>query len=146
MEIINYSSKEEDNNKKIIPNLINNESNLNEKENNSDYEGIPILSQLEIEQGKMSLEDYYKKFYPEFSIINFCNITFIKMGKLITFSFDKNNNYIPRYSIGPHWYLTIILLILILTLSIFINETILSEQGIFKKLWFFILIASIFWH
>ena len=141
MEINNYSSKEEkDNNKNIIPNLINNESNHNEKDNNLDYEGIPILSQLEIEQGKMSLEDYYKKYYPEYRIINFYNFTFIKMGKLITFSFDKNNNYIPKYSIGPHWYLTIILLILILSLSIFINSTILENQGIIKKFWFFILI------
>ena len=49
MEVINYSSKEEDNNNKKFLDLINNESNINEKENNLDYEGIPILSQLEIE-------------------------------------------------------------------------------------------------
>ena len=140
MENIN-SSKEKDDNKKINPDLINNELNHKENDNNSDYEGIPILSQLEIEQGKISLEDYYKKYYPEYSIINFYNFTFIKMGKLITFSFDKNNNYIPKYSIGPHWYLTVVLLIIILSLSIFLNETILKEEGNVKKFVFFILIV-----
>jgi len=140
MEIIN-SSENEDNNKNINPDLLNNELNHNEKDNNSDYEGIPILSKLEIEQGRMSLEDYYKKYYPEYSIINFYNFTFIKMGKLITFSFDKNNNYIPKYSIGPHWYLTVALLIIILSLSIFLNETIFKEEGYLKKFLFFILIV-----
>ena len=98
----------------------------NEKINNTDYEGLPILSQME--PIKPSLEDYYQLNYPEYKIIKFHNFTFIKMGKLLTFCFDQKN-YIPKYSIGPHWYLTLVLLALILGLTCFIYSTIFENMG-----------------
>ena len=100
------------------------------KKNNIDYEGLPILSQME--PIKTSLEDYYQLNYPEYKIIKFHNFTFIKMGKLLTFSFDKKN-CIQKYSIGPHRYLTLVLLVLIIGLTNFIYSTNFKDiEYIFK--------------
>ena len=136
--IINNNSGIE-NNKKPDSTLIIEESNniKNENENNTDYEGLPILTQLD--PIKISLEDYYHTYYPEYKIIKCFNFVFIKMGKLLTFDFDKNN-FIPKYSIGPHWYLTIVLLILILFLTILLYTTIMKPLNLLMKIIFFLLI------
>ena len=118
-----------------IQNNDNISNNINKSE--CDNEGIPILSQLEI--SSYSIEDYYKANYPEYKIIRFRNHIFIKMGRLITFNFDKNNNYIPKLSIGPHWYLTIILLIIILSLAMILYYTIFNNMNSIKKIIFFYL-------
>ena len=141
--IINSSTIEE-NNKISDSSLII--KTQNEKENNSDnkdYEELPILSQLQ--SVKTSLEDFYRINYPEFQIIKFYNFTFIRMGKLLTFNFDKNNNYIPKYSIGPQWYLTVLLLFIIFLISYFIYSAIFNETRFLEKLIFvlFILIEYI---
>ncbi len=132
MQIKNLEN-EKDKNKdsSLVINELNNNKHEN-NHNNLDYEGLPILSQLE--PIKTSLEDFYRTNYPEFKIIKCFNFIFIKIGGLTTFSFDENNDYIPKYSIGPHWYLTIILLILILFLGGLIYSTIFEELGFFKKL------------
>ena len=67
------------------------------------------------------------------------------MGKLLTFNFDKNNNYIPKYSIGPQWYLTVLLLFIIFLISYFIYSAIFNETRFLEKLIFvlFILIEYI---
>ena len=132
------NNTEKENNNISDPKLIINDSNNNENENN-DNEGIPILSQLEPIL-TTSVEDYYKKNYPEYKIIKICNHIFVKIGELYTFNFDKNNNYLPRLSIGPHWYLTIILLILIIGLTIFLYFSIFKNTSLFKILFFFIFI------
>ena len=134
----NNSAKEK--NKKTDTSLIVNELNniKNENENTIDYEGLPILSQLE--PIKISLEDYYRTNYPEFKIIKCYNFLFIKMGKLLTFNFDDKNNYAPKYSIGPHWYLTIILLLIILLLTMLLYSTIFRPLGVLINIFFFILI------
>jgi hypothetical protein len=123
----------------------NNDNDNNKKENddNVDSEGSPILPQLETM--KVSLEEYYRNNYPEHKIIKINNITFVKMGKLLTFHFDKNNNYIPKYSIGPHWYLTVLLIIIVLVLSIVLNSTIFRFSNIFKKIIFFIFVIVIYY-
>ena len=141
--IINSSTIEE-NNKISDSSLII--KTQNEKENNSDnkdYEELPILSQLQ--SVKTSLEDFYRINYPEFQIIKFYRFTFIRMGKLLTFNFDKNNNYIPKYSIGPQWYLTVLLLFIIFLISYFIYSAIFNETRFLEKLIFvlFILIEYI---
>ena len=119
---------------KISDSMVINEikNNKNENNNNLDYEGLPILSQLE--PVKTSLENFYKTNYPEFKIIKCFNFIFIKMGRLLAFNFDENRNYTPKYSIGPHWYLTLVLLILILFLGCLLYSTIFEELGFFKKL------------
>ena len=124
-----------------IQNNDNISNNINKSE--CDNEGIPILSQLEI--SSYSIEDYYKANYPEYKIIRFRNHIFIKMGRLITFNFDKNNNYIPKLSIGPHWYLTIILLIIILSLAMILYYTIFNNMNSIKKIIFFLFVLSIYY-
>ena len=133
------SSKEDTNNTSESDSILTS----NEKNNNTDYEGLPILSQME--PIKTSLEDYYQLNYPEHKIIKFHNFTFIKMGKLLTFSFDKKD-YIPKFSIGPHWYLTLVLLVLIIGLTYFIYSTIFKDMGFIFKfiLVLFILIQYFF--
>ena len=129
-----------DSNKKTDTSLIINELNniKNDNLNTTDYEGLPILPQLE--PIKISLEDYYRTNYPEFKIIKCYNFIFIKMGKLLTFNFDEKNNFVPRNSIGPHWYLTIVLLFIILALTLLIYSTIFRPLGVLIKIIFFVLI------
>ena len=126
MQKININSSSEDTNKSSDFSLILKENN----KNNSDYEGLPTISQ--IEPIKTSLEDYYQLNYPEYKIIKFHNFTFIKMGALLTFNFNPKN-YKPKYSIGPHWYLTIVLLIIIFFITYFIYSTIFESLGIVFK-------------
>ena len=81
--------------------------------NNNNNEIIPIKNLNRIK----TAEEYYTLNYPEFKLYKICGILFCKMGKIITFNFDKNNNFIPKLSIGPHWYLTLTLNFLITSLG-----------------------------
>ena len=131
-----------DNNKN--KNTINNENKYNDSiKDTNDNEGIPILSPLEI--SSYTVEEYYKVNYPEYKIIKFRNYTFIKIGRLITFNFDKNNNYIPKFSIGPHWYLTLVLLLLILSLAIILYFTIFYSLNLFKRIIFLLFLFSLYY-
>ena len=117
---------------------INNYSRLNK-----DIEGVPVISSLEI--SSYSVEEYYKTYYPEYKIIKFYNFTFIRMGRLLTFFFDKKNNYVPRFSIGPHWCLTVVLLLLILSLVYLIYFSIMKKLGEFKSIIFFLFVFSVYY-
>ena len=117
---------------------INNYSRLNK-----DIEGVPVISSLEI--SSYSVEEYYKTYYPEYKIIKFGKFTFIRMGRLLTFFFDKKNNYVPRLSIGPHWCLTIVLLLLILSLVYLIYFSIMKKLGEFKSIIFFLFVFSVYY-
>ena len=119
------------------------ESNESNKEN-VDNEGLPILSSFDI-TSSYSVEDFYKINYPEYKIIKFRNHIFIKMGKLITFNFDKKNKYIPKLSIGPHWYLTFILLLIILSLALILYFTIFKRLSMVKKIIFFLFLISVYY-
>ena len=142
--IINSSTIEENNKISDSSLIIKTQTEKENNSDNKDYEELPILSQLQ--PVKTSLEDFYRINYPEFQIIKFYRFTFIRMGKLLTFNFDKNNNYIPKYSIGPQWYLTVLLLFIIFLLFYFINSAIFYEARFLEKLIFvlFILIEYIF--
>jgi len=123
----------------IINGSDNNNKNEIENNNDNDNEGSPILSQLEpIPKMSSSIEEYYRNNYPEYKIIKIHNLIFVKMGSLLTFNFD--DNYIPKLSIGPHWYLTIILLLLIFFLSLMLYVAIFSHYDLVKTLIFFFLI------
>ena len=124
----------------------NDSNNLNKSSDSTkiiiDVEGIPILEEMNINY--QSAEQYYRLNYPDYKIIKLCKFTFIKMGKLITFNFDKSNNYIPKYSIGPHWYLTLVLFIIIFSLSALLYNTIFTELNTIKKYIFIFFILSIY--
>ena len=132
----------EENNKISDTTLVINGSNTNNKiemesNNDNDNEGSPILTQLEPILSS-SIEEYYRNNYPEYKIIKIHNLIFIKMGNLLTFNFGDNYN--PKLSIGPHWYLTIILLLLIFFLSLMLYVAIFSQSDWAKRIIFFFFI------
>ena len=138
LEIVNNEEQEQEQ---------TNDSNNSNKSSDSakiiiDTEGIPILEDMNINY--LSPGQYYRMNYPEYKIIKLCNLTFIRMGKLITFNFDKSNNYIPRCSIGPHWYLTLVLFLIIFGLSTLLYKTIFYQLDYTKRLFFDLFILSIY--
>ena len=117
---------------------------INQKDlKNNTNEDIPILSSPKLTI--TSVEDYYKAYYPEYTIIKFMNYTFIKMGKLITFYFDKNNNFTPKLSIGPNWNFTILLIVIILIFEAFFYFTIFKRFDILKKIVYFLFIFIVYY-
>ena len=106
----------------------------NNKLNNSEDIPIKQLKKINIK----TPEEYYSTFYPEYKLFKINGFLFCKIGKLITFNFDKNNNFTPKFSIGPHWYMTLFLHVLIIILECVIYIFII------KMLHYFFLIGFIF--
>ena len=134
LEIVN---NEDSNN-----NLNKAKKHINSNKLTIDNEAIPILEEIDINY--ISVEQYYSKNYPEYKIYKFGNFIFIRMGNLITFDFKKSNNYIPTFSIGPNWYLTIVLFIIILSLSILMYKTIILYLSFLKKTIYFLFVLSLY--
>ena len=105
-------------------------------------EAIPILEEMDIDY--LSAEQYYRTNYPDYRIIKCRNLIFVKMGRLLTFYFQKSNNYIPRFSIGPHWYLSIVLFILIYVLSSLLYHTIFNKLSVVKNVIFLLFVVLIY--
>jgi len=80
---------------------------------NNNIENVPIKNIPAIKNA----EEYYSINYPEFKLFKIKGKLFCKIGNLITFNFDKNNNFFPKMSIGPHWFMTFFLNLLILSLG-----------------------------
>ena len=132
-----------DNNIKQNGQINNNDIN-DINQGNIDNEAIPIL--LKSEASFDSVEKYYKAKYPEYKIVKFRNFIFIKMGNLLTFKFDEKDNYAPRFSIGPHWYFSLILFLLIFLLILFFYIPLFNKQNIntYKKMIFYLLTLSVY--
>ena len=96
---------------------------------------IPIKNFKKIK----TAQEYYSLNYPEFKLYKICGILFCKMGNIITFNFDKNNNFIPKLSIGPHWYFTLTLNFLITSLVFTLYNFIIKKLHILFHLAFIIL-------
>ena len=130
----------EDKYKVVDSTLDINEPKTNNKieiESNNYNEGSPILSQLESVDSS-SIENYYRINFPQYRIIKFHKFIFIKMGNLLSFNFD--NNSIPKLSIGPHWYLTILLLFILLGFALLLYKTVFVHTSSLKIIIFFFLI------
>ena len=122
---------------------INQKDLNNRKKQINNNEDIPILSQTKMTIA--SVEDYYKIYYPEYTIIKFMNYNFVKMGKLITFYFDKNNNFAPKLSIGPNWNFSILLVVIILFFETFLYLTIFKSFNLLKKILYFLFAIIIYY-
>jgi palmitoyltransferase len=123
----------DDPNTKYAITKVNNALNNNEM--------IPIKNIKEIR----TAEEYYSLYYPEFKLFKIYGILFCKMGNLITFNFDKNNNFTPKLSIGPHWYLTLFLNLLITFLgSILFYHVIKSLYYLFHYGFFILYFCVLF--
>ena len=142
MEINSISRKNEiDNNTlSIIDEPISNEKS-SQNRMPSPNENIPI----KIKKYFNTAEEFYSYNYPEYKLFKVYNILFCKMGNLITFNFDKDNNFKPKFSIGPNWYMTLALIIIILFISGIIFTFILSKlHFIFRIIYAAFQIISIF--
>ena len=98
----------------------------NNNSNNNDYEGVSIQSSFLFDNSQNSIEDYYKNNFPNFKLFKFHNILICKMGKMLAFNFDKKT-YIPKFCIGPHWYLTITLNFVVLIFEIILYISIVRK-------------------
>ena len=142
MEINSISRKNEiDNNTlSIIDEPISNEKS-SQNRMPSPNENIPI----KIKKYFNTAEEFYSYNYPEYKLFKVYNILFCKMGNLITFNFDKDNNFKPKFSIGPNWYMTLALIIIILFISGIVFTFILSKlHFIFRIIYAAFQIISIF--
>jgi hypothetical protein len=127
------SQKNEDNSNtlSIIDEPITNEKNTNNRIQPNN-ENIPI----KIKKYFNTAEEFYSYNYPEYKIFKIGRILFCKMGNLITFNFDKNNNFKPKFSIGPNWYMTLTLIITIFIISSIIYCFILKKLHVIFKIIF----------
>ena len=142
METNSISQKNEiDNNTlSIIDESISNEKSTQNRIS-SPNENIPI----KIKKYFNTAEEFYSYNYPEYKLFKVYNILFCKMGNLITFNFDKDNNFKPKFSIGPNWYMTLALIIIILFISGIVFTFILSKlHFIFRIIYAAFQIISIF--
>ena len=106
-----------------------------------DLEKSPIINYLNSKQ--KSIEEFYRNNFPEFELFKFHNTLMCKMGKMITFNFDKN--FIPKYCIGPHWYLTIFLNILILIFGLLLYFAIIIKTTIIQIIIYLFLLFLIYY-
>ena len=119
---INQNSGENNNTLSIIDESISKEKH-SENKIQTPNENIPIK---EIKYFKTA-EEYYSYNYPEYKLFKIGNILFCKMGNLITFGFDKNKNFKPKFSIGPNWYMTIVLITMILVITMILYSFIIRK-------------------
>lgn len=116
------------NNSEIGENIVSNKNHLEKK----------IISKEEISKETASqglnskstitfLENIYID-YPNFYFFSLFGITFCQIGNLISFYFEKNNNFKPKFCFGPHYFLSITINIMIIIFSF------LFYFFIFKKL------------
>ena len=127
------SQKNEDNSNtlSIIDEPITNEKNTNNRIQPNN-ENIPI----KIKKYFNTAEEFYSYNYPEYKIFKIGRILFCKIGNLITFNFDKNNNFKPKFSIGPNWYMTLTLIITVFIISSIIYCFILKKLHVIFKIIF----------
>ncbi len=129
----------------ILP--VNNESNTNNNNNENNIINITDISNNNninnnninnnINEIENDLKNYYKYF------IKF-GITFFKIGNNICWKFDDNYN--PKYVIGPHWYTFILLNIIISFFVIIMYKLILKSYFNFSfQIIFFLLVILIYY-
>ena len=112
-----------------------------QSKNTNSNENIPIKQLKNITINNAS--DYYSQLYPEYKLYKFCGILFCRMGNLITFYFDKKNNYSPKFSIGPHWFITLFLNILIISIGMVLYLFIIKQLQKLLKVGYYILYFTI---
>lgn len=70
------------------------------------------------------------------------NIKYTRIGNCIAFGFDKD--MIPKYIIGPHWYLFTVMQFVILGLCIFLYNMFLYRLSIWLRLLFILLMLIVY--
>jgi len=115
---------ENNNNNNKINNEFNIDNNIIEIDNdNNTYNSKQNFERISKFNNFNPYDDLYT-FYKPFKI---CNILFCKIGNNLCFGFNKN--YEPFFVIGPHWYLFIILSIIIFILCYFLFAHFIKIYG-----------------
>ena len=127
-------SEENNNTLSIIDDSQSKEKSL-PNQTQAQNENIPI----KMKKYFKSAEEYYSYNFPEYELFKVGNILFCKMGNLITFYFDKNNNFKPKFSIGPNWYMTMILNSMIIIISFVLYILIVRKLKFIFRIAFIIL-------
>ena len=92
---------------------------------------------LEIEVIDNKINEFFKNYNP----FKICGITFCKIGRNLGFNFDEN--YIPKFVIGPHWYLFLLMNIIIILLSVFLYRAFIKISSDFMVIGYFISLSLI---
>jgi len=116
---------------------VSNETNTNNNNNDNNIINITDINDNKINintnifETEINLKNHYKYF------IKF-GINFFKIGNNICWNFD--NNYEPKYVIGPHWYTFILLNIIIAIFAIIMYKLILKNflNLLFRIIFFFL--------
>ena len=137
------------NNLEIINNEESNSNNIKENKSKSkliketiESKGIPILAQEDSQI--LTAEQYYKTNFPEYKIHKVEPFLFITMGDLTTFSFKKTDNFQPRFSFGPYWFITIMLYFVFYLLTAILYRKIFYKNTSFRIKTFYWLEFSIY--
>ena len=111
-----------------LVNEIDNSNKLSIINNDNENKNIISKESLEIE-----INNFDDGFYKQFKILG---IRFCIIGRNLCFGFDKNNN--PFFVIGPHWYLFLLMNIIICSLTIFMYKTLLKLSNSIFTIGYFI--------
>jgi len=135
-------SKNINNNIKYEILSVNNETtSINNNDNNiiTDINDNKINKDININKIENNLKNYYKYF------IKF-GINFFKIGNNICWKFD--DNYDPKYVIGPHWYTFILLNIIITIFAVVMDKFILKKFSnlLCEIIFFFLLFLLYFFY
>ena len=133
----NQIPKNIENNNLSLVEDINSQDKIESNNIMKNHEIIPIKP-LKNANTIKSAEEYFSLIYPEYKLFKCYGILFCKIGNLITFNFNKNNNFIPKFSIGPHWYMTIILNLIITSLGSTLFIFIIKKLNFLFHIVFFI--------
>ena len=128
----NFVKIDENNN-----NNINNNDNVIEIDSQNNIENFERISKNNNFNPYDDLYTFYKPF-------KLCNILFCKIGRNLCFGFNKD--YEPIFVIGPHWYLFILLSIIIFILCYFLFFHFLKIYGsyiLFSILFFLVYLTYI---
>ena len=86
----------------------------------------------------------YKKQFPNIKSYKFLGIQIYKIGNLLTFNFDSKT-YIPKFSIGPHWYFALFLNIILILIGIKLYYLLFQfKSGMKIVIYIFLICLSLF--
>ena len=112
-----------------IINEIDQSNKLNIIDNNNKDVKKDYL-EIEINDNKKN------EFYNNYIQIKKFGITFCKIGRNLCFNFDQN--FIPKFVIGPHWYFFFIMNIIVIVLSVYLYKSFINISSQFMIFGYFI--------
>ena len=139
---IKKSTVNENNTLSIVEDINSKEKITSSNMLNNNIENIPIKQNNTINSIE-NAEEYYSLNYPEYKLFKIKGVLFCRIGNLLTFNFDKNNNFAPKMSIGPHYFMTIFLNLLILSLGYVLYIFVIKVLNIWVSFGYFFFVVIV---